>query len=165
MLPKLFSERLAELAASAEVVGWYAFIVFAVAAVGQLVVGYLLDRYSVPVVFSIVAALQAIFFAISPGLTGVNLLAIAIAFMLVVFGKIPINDVLIGRVARNKWRSRAYAFRYIVTFSVSDSSTPFIAWMYSGWGFDYLLIVLSVAAVLILAAVLTFPRTLTPSTA
>jgi MFS family permease len=159
-LPKIFDERLAELAVSAEVVGWYAFIVFTFAAIGQLVVGYLLDRYSVRVVFSGVALLQAVLFGIMPGLSGVSVLLIATAFMLAVFGQIPINDVLISRVARSEWRSRAYAFRYIVTFSVSASSLPVIAWIHSGWGFDSLFLVLSAAAALILAVVLMLPGTI-----
>jgi MFS family permease len=60
-LPKVFDERLVELAVSATLVGWYAFVVFSIAAFGQLVVGYLVDRYSIRVVFALVAALQASF--------------------------------------------------------------------------------------------------------
>jgi MFS family permease len=157
-LPKMFDERLAELAISATVVGWYAFIVFTFAAVGQLIVGYLLDRYAVRVVFSFVAVLQAVFFGVMPGLSGVSALVVAMAFMLVVFGQIPINDVLVSRVTQSEWRSRAYAFRYIVTFSVSAFSIPFIAWIHSRWGFDSLFIVLSVAAIFTFVSVLMLPR-------
>ena len=52
-------------------------------------------------------------------LSGIASLLAAIGFMLAVFGQIPINDVLLGRLARSEWRSRAFALRYIVTFSVS----------------------------------------------
>ena len=159
-LPKIFDERLAELDISATVVGWYAFVVFAFAAIGQLIVGYLLDRYSVRVVFSAVALLQAVFFGLMPGLNGMATLAIAAAFMLVVFGQIPINDVLISRVTVGEWRSRAYALRYIVTFSVSASSIPFVAWIHSGWGFDSLFLVLAIAAIFIFVSVLALPRAL-----
>ncbi len=157
-LPKMLNELLSELAISATLVGRYAFMVFAVAAVGQLIIGYLLDRYPVRVVFSMVAALQAVFFGIMPGLSGVSALVVAIAFMLVVFGQIPINDVLISRAAQRQWRSRAYAFRYIISFSVSAISIPFIAWIHSQWGFDKLFIVLSVAASFIFASILLLPR-------
>jgi MFS family permease len=159
-LPKMFDERLAELALSAETVGRYAFVVFAFAAVGQLVVGYLLDRYSVRIVFSMVALLQAILFGIMPGLSGLSVLAVATAFMLVVFGQIPINDVLISRATQNEWRSRAFAFRYIVTFSVSASSLPLIAWIHSSWGFDSLFGLLSVAATFIFVSALLLPQVL-----
>ncbi len=157
-LPKVFDERLAVLAQSATLVGWYAFIVFAVAALGQLVVGYLVDHFSVRAVFAFVTGLQAIFFAVMPGITGWSALLVAMAFMLVVFGQIPINDVLVSRITRSEWRSRVYAFRYIVAFSVMASSVPLIAWIYTRWGFDGLFTVLSGAAICIFISVLLLPR-------
>jgi MFS family permease len=157
-LPKVFDERLAELAVSATLVGWYAFIVFAIAAFGQLVVGYLVDHYSIRLVFALVAALQAVFFVVMPGLMGWTALGVAMAFMLVVFGQIPINDVLISRITRSEWRSRVYGFRYIVTFSVMASSVPLIAWIHARWGFDTLFTILSAAAAFIFASVLMLPR-------
>jgi MFS family permease len=157
-LPKVFDERLGELAVSATLVGRYAFVVFAFAAFGQFVVGYLVDRYSIRLVFALVAALQAIFFAVMPGLTGWSALAVSTAFMLVVFGQIPLNDVLVGRITRSEWRSRVYAFRYIVSFSVSASSVPLVAWIHGRGGFDSLFPVLSVAAACIFTMVLMLPR-------
>ena len=157
-LPKIFDERLTEIAASATAVGGYAFLVFAVAALAQLVVGYLVDRHSVRIVFGFVAALQAVFFAVMYQLTGVPALIVAIAFMLVVFGQIPINDVLVGRITKSEWRSRVYALRYIVTFSVMASALPVIAGIHATWGFSALFVVMAVAASAIFAAVLVLPR-------
>lgn len=162
-LPKVFDERLGELAISATLVGWYAFLVFTVAAFGQLAVGYLVDHHSIRTVFAAVAALQAALFAVMHELTGVPALLVSVAFMLVVFGQIPINDVLVGRITRSEWRSRMYAVRYIVTFSVSASSVPFIAWVHGTWGFGALFAVLAAAAGCILAAVLMLPRSLPAS--
>ena len=158
-LPKIFDERLAGLAGSATEIGALAFLVFAVAALAQLVVGYLVDRHSVRAVFAFVAGLQAIFFAIMYQLTGLAALIVAIAFMLVVFGQIPINDVLVGRIASSEWRSRLYAIRYIVTFSVMASTIPVIAGLHANWGFGALFAVMAVAASGILAAVLALPST------
>lgn len=157
-LPKVLDERLADLAMSATLVGWYAFVVFAIAALGQLVVGYLVDNYSIRSVFVFVVALQAIFFAMMPGLMGWNALGVSMSFMLVVFGQIPINDVLISRITRSEWRSRVYAFRYIVTILVMASSVPIIAWIHDRWGFDKLFTVLSVTAVCITALVFMLPK-------
>ena len=157
-LPKIFDERLTEIATSATAVGGYAFLVFAVAALAQLVVGYLVDRHSVRTVFGFVAALQAAFFAVMYQLTGVPALIVAIAFMLVVFGQIPINDVLVGRITKSEWRSRVYALRYIVTFSVMASALPVIAGIHATWGFSALFVVMAVAASAIFAGVLMLPR-------
>jgi MFS family permease len=159
-LPKIFDERLGVLAISATLIGWYAFIVFAIAAFGQLIVGYLVDHFSIRLVFVFVAALQALFFAVMPGLTGWNALFVSTAFTLAVFGQIPINDVLISRITQSQWRSRVYAFRYIVTFSVMASSLPVIALIHARRGFDSLFIVLSAAAICVFISVLMFPRAL-----
>jgi hypothetical protein len=105
----------------------------------------------------IVAALQVSLFAIMPGLTGWQALIVAVAFMFAVFGQIPINDVLIGRVARSEWRSRVYALRYTINFSIIASSVPLIAWIHSRWGFDTLFMLLAVTAACILAAVSLLP--------
>lgn len=157
-MPKIFEERLSNLADSATLIGWYTFLVFSLAAFAQLVVGYLVDHFAVRIIFACVAVLQAAFFALMIQLTGVPALLVAIAFMLVVFGQIPINDVLLGRMVRSEWRSRAYGLRYVVTFSVMASAVPLIAWIHGGWGFSALFGLLAVAAMCIFLAVLLLPK-------
>jgi MFS family permease len=158
-LPEVFDERLQVIAGTATLVGWYAFIVFSIAAFAQLVVGYLVDHHSVRTVFAFVAGLQAVFLAAMYQLSGVAALVVAVAFMLVVFGQIPINDVLVARATKSEFRSRVYALRYFVTYSVSATAVPLIAWIHSGWGFSTLFLVLAVAAAAILVAVLMLPKT------
>ena len=159
-LPKIFDERLGDLAISATLVGWYAFVVFAIASMGQLVVGYLLDRFSIKAIFVGVAIFQVVFFLAMIGRVGSIALLIAIAFMLVVFGQIPINDVLVGRVTKTEWRSRAYGLRYVIGFTVMASAVPMVAWIYARWSFDALFIVLAAAGAGILIAVMMLPRQL-----
>jgi len=157
-LPKVLDERLANPTGTATLIGLYTFLVFSIAAFAQLVVGYLVDNHSVRTVFAWVAILQSIFFAIMIQLTGMAALIVAIAFMLVVFGEIPINDVLVGRMARNEWRSRAYAITYIIGFTVSALTVPLLAWIHGSWGFGVLFALLSGLALLIFVAVLFLPR-------
>jgi len=157
-LPKIFDERLGALASSATEVGWYAFLVFALAAGAQLLIGYLVDRHSLRAIFAGVALLQAIFFFAMTRLDGIAALLVAIAFMFAVFGQIPINDVLVGRMTRSEWRSRAYALRYVVTFSVMASAVPLIGWVHGSWGFERLFQILAFAALAIFAATLLLPR-------
>lgn len=156
-LPKVLDERLGGVAGTATLAGSYAFLVFSVAAVSQLVVGYLVDRRSARTVLATIALLQAVFFFAMTHLQGIAALFVAAAFMLAVFGQIPVNDVLVGRIAHSDWRSRAYALRYVVTFSVMASALPMIAWIHGVWGFDTLFRVLAVAALAVLAAALFLP--------
>ena len=92
-----------------------------------------------------------------PDVDGVLALLVAVAFMLVVFGQIPINDVLVGRLSKSEWRSRAIAARYIITFSVTATSIPGIAWIHANGGFDVLFMLLSGLAMLIFLAVVMLP--------
>jgi MFS family permease len=157
-LPKIFDERLGSLAGSATMVGWYAFLAFSLAALAQLVVGYLIDNHSVRNIFAAVAILQAIFFFSMTKANGFGALIVSVAFMFVVFGQIPINDVLVGRMAHSEWRSRAFALRYIITFSVMASAVPFIGWIHGQWGFNRLFTILGVAALFIFCATLFLPK-------
>jgi MFS family permease len=158
-LPKIFDERLAGLATSGKAVGWWSFAVLASASLAQMVVGYLVDNHSVRIVFAGVAALQAVLFFVMLNLTGGAALLVAIGFMLVVFGQIPINDVLIGRIAKSEWRSRAYAIRYVLSFAVMAMTIPTISMVHGNWGFHGLFAIMAAGASLIFLAVIQLPGT------
>lgn len=159
-LPKVFDERLQGIAGSATLIGWLAFLVFAVASMAQLVVGRLLDVLGPRTVFMGAALLQLIFFAAMPGFRDWTALAIALGFMLGAFGQIPINDYMIGRMAKSELRATVYGVRYVVSFSVLAAALPLIAWVHGTYGFDMLFHLLAVAAALILVAVSMLPRKL-----
>ena len=157
-LPKVFDERLRGLASTATGLGQLAFLVFAVASVGQLIVGYYLDRVGPRIVFMTVAAVQAIFFALMPGLFDGPALLCAVAFMLAAFGQIPINDYMISRMAQGEFRARIYGVRYVVSFTALAATLPLIKFVYATWGFDTLFRILAASAVVILAVVSQLPR-------
>ncbi len=157
-LPKVFDERLQGIAGSATWIGQLAFIVFAIASLAQLIVGSLLDRLGPRTVFLGVAAIQVVFFALMPGLRDWNAFAIALGFMLGAFGQIPINDYMIGRMAKSELRATIYGLRYIVSFTVLAAALPLIAAIHANYGFDTLFRVLSAAAAVIFMAVTLLPR-------
>ena len=175
-LPKMMEERLQGIAQyltaiidglpqsengdTATVIGALAFMVFAVASFAQLVVGSLLDKHGPRKVFMVVATIQIVFFALMPGLTDAWALAVALGFMLGAFGQIPISDFMIGKMASGAYRARAYAIRYVLSFTVLASSLPMIAFVHSNWGFDRLFLILAAAAAIILAVVTMLPKKL-----
>ena len=174
-LPKIFDERLQGLssrgwsdgckatdsAARADVatmVGVFAFSVFAIASMAQLVVGSLLDRLGARPVFMGAAAIQLVFFALMAGSREGWALVLALGFMLGAFGQIPINDYMIGKMASGAARARVYGIRYVVSFTALAAALPLIAFVYERWGFDTLFYVLAGAATVILALVTCLPR-------
>jgi MFS family permease len=175
-LPKIFDERLQGL--STEAVGWlqshglggkadvatmvgvFAFTVFAIASMAQLVVGGLLDRVGARPVFMGAAAVQLVFFGLMAGSREGWALALALGFMLGAFGQIPINDFMIGKMASGAARARVYGIRYVVSFTALAAALPLISIVYQRWGFDTLFYVLSAAAAVILALVSCLPRRL-----
>ncbi len=154
-LPRILAERVSTVEQAATFIGQLAFFAFAAGSMGQLVVGYLLDRHPVAYVFMTVAAMQVLFFGVA--ITAQEGLAIfaAVGYMVAAFGQIPINDVLIGRIAAPALRSRILAVRYTITFVVMASTLPLIAWIHATHGFSLLFKVLAGAAALIFVAVCT----------
>ena len=175
-LPKIFDERLQALATAlagwargsgvsaqadvASAVGLFAFTVFAVASLAQVVVGALLDRFGPRPVFLGVAAIQIVFFAAMPGLSEGAALAAALGFTLGAFGQIPINDFMIGKMASGPFRARIYGVRYVVSFTVLAATLPLLAVVHQLWGFDMLFRILAAAALAIFAAVAALPKRL-----
>lgn len=163
-LPKVFDERLGGIATSASAIGQLAFVVFAVASIGQLIVGSLLDRLGPRIVLFGVVIIQIVFFGLMPGMQDWAAVFIALGFMLGAFGQIPINDYLIGQVARSELRASVYGARYLLSFMVLAASIPFIAWVHSTWGFDMLFKLLLGAAVVLLPVALFLPSKLPGTT-
>jgi len=157
-LPKVLAERMGGVAGSATAIGWLAFVVFAIASMAQLVVGRLLDTLGPRIVFMGVAAMQVVFFLLMPGLEDWTALAVALGFMLGAFGQIPINDYMIGRMARSEFRGAVYGARYVVSFVALAAALPLIAYVHGTWGFDTLFRVLAATAALIFLFVSLLPR-------
>ena len=175
-LPKIFDERLQGSARSisewlsatgvsdraeiATVVGAFAFTVFAIASMAQLIVGGLLDRYGPRPVFLGAATIQFVFFSAMPGLHDGLALAVSLGFMLGAFGQIPINDFMIGKMASGETRARIYGVRYVVSFTVLAAALPLIAFVHEHWGFDTLFRIMASAAVIIFAGAACLPARL-----
>ena len=97
------------------------------AAFAKLVVGHLVDRHSARTIFAFVTLTQAVLCVLMFNLFGGPALIVSLAVMLVVFAQIPINDVLVGRVANSDWHSRTHVARSFVTFCVMSFTLSGIA--------------------------------------
>jgi MFS family permease len=158
-LPKIFEVRLAAVVDDLAAIGVLVSLVFALAAVAQIVVGHLLDRVGARPLLPAVALLQALCLFGAVELWGWGMLLIAVPMMLFVFGEIPIAAWLVGRYVAASWQSRVFAFQYVLSLGVSAAVVPLIAVLYeSTEGFEALFLVMAAAAVVVAAAALLLPR-------
>jgi MFS family permease len=157
-MPKLFDERLHALTQTTTGIGTLVAGVYLFAAMAQLLVGRMLDKYPLRNVFLGIVALQAPLLFIAANLQNYALLAVALAMMFFIFGQIPINDAMIARYVADEWRSRAYALRYLVSFSASATAVPLVAYLHrGGGGFEQILLVLAAFALVNFIGALSFP--------
>jgi MFS family permease len=157
-MPKLFDERLRALTQTTTGIGTLVAGVYLFAAMAQLLVGRMLDKYPLRNVFLGIVALQAPLLFIAANLQNYAMLAVALAMMFFIFGQIPINDAMVARYVADEWRSRAYALRYLVSFSASATAVPLVAYLHrSGGGFEQILLVLAAFALVNFVGALSFP--------
>ena len=159
-LPKVFDERLGTISDSASGIGFIALFVFAVASFAQLVVGQMLDRIGPKKVFLAVSSLQLVFFIMFAGQFGWMALFVATIFMLGAFGQIPINDYMIGKMAKSEFRASIYGVRFVISFAVWAVVVPVISLVHQDYGFDILFYILAACALAIFFAASMLPKNL-----
>ena len=158
-LPKIFELRLAEVVDNLAAIGLLVSCVFAIAAVAQIVIGNLLDRFGARPLLPAVALLQALCLIAAIDLWGWGMLLIALPMMLFVFGEIPIASWLVGRYVAASWQSRVFALQYVLSLGVSALVVPMIAVLYEATGgFAVFFAVLAAAAAVVAAAAPMLPR-------
>jgi MFS family permease len=158
-LPKIFEVRLEGVVDNLATIGLLVSLVFAIAAVAQIVIGHLLDRIGARPILPAVALLQALCLIAAIDLWGWGMLAIALPMMLFVFGEIPIASWLVGRYVAASWQSRVFALQYVLSLGVSALVVPMIAVLYEATGgFAAFFAALAAAAAVVAAAALLLPR-------
>lgn len=157
-MPKLFDERLRELAQTSLGIGALVAFVYTTAAFAQIVMGHLIDRFDLRGLLIGVGLAQVPLLAAAANLEGWPMLVAAFLVMLAVFGQIPLNDAIVGRYCADEYRGRVYAARYVVSFGVAATAVPLVAFLHpTDGGFANVFLVLAAVAVLIFAASLFFP--------
>jgi MFS family permease len=157
-MPKVFDERLQALTQSSVGVGALIAGVYSLAALAQLAMGALIDRFELRRLMIGIALIQIPLLALAANLEGWAMLAAALAMMLAVFGQIPLNDAIVGRYVADEYRARALSVRYVVSLGVAAVAVPMISLLHaSAGGFGNVFLALALLASGMLAASLFFP--------
>jgi len=157
-MPKIFDEKLTALVDTTLGIGLLVSGVYVLAAMAQLVVGHLLDRDTIKSVLVPIVALQVPLLVAAAFFDNYVMLLIALAMMFFIFGQVPINDAMVAAYTDERWRARALAVRYVVSFGASALAVPLIALMYRySSDFRYLFFVLAAMAATMFCAALFMP--------
>ncbi len=167
-LPKMFEERLAGLVTGTLGIGGMVALVYGVAGFAQIIVGYLIDRYALKPVYVIVYLLEAPLLLAAANLYDVPLLVVAVAFVFLNVGSLPVTDSLVARYAPVEWRSTVYGAKFVVGLGVSALGIPMVALIHDlTGGFTWLYVTLAGLALVVFVAGLMLPseRTAAPAPA
>lgn len=158
-LPKLFAERLQDVIGSAVGISLVVSAVYLAGALAQLIIGRLVDRFTLKQIFVPVAFLQAPCLFLAGWLDSAWLLLPCLGIMFAIFGQVTINDAMVAKYTSDAWRARAYSLRYLLSFGASATAVPLIALVHDrGGGFPMLFAILAVLGFSIFLAALVFPK-------
>jgi MFS family permease len=157
-LPKVLDERLGLMATSTREIGSIAALVYGVAALAQVVVGVLIDRFPIKPVFVLVVFAQVPVMVLAAGAHDASMVALSLLMLVLIFGEIPIHDTLVARYTVEAWRSRVYAVKYVFSFGVSALGVPLVATLHgTSGGFAWLFLMMAGFALIIGVAALSLP--------
>jgi len=157
-MPKVFDERLRELAQSNLGVGALVAAVYSVAALAQLVMGALIDRTELRRLMIGVGLVQIPMLYLAANLQGWAMLGAALLMMLAVFGQIPLNDAIVGKYVADEFRARVLGVRYVVSLGVAAVAVPMISALHrTAGGFSNVFFVLALLAAGVFLASWFFP--------
>jgi MFS family permease len=154
---QMMAERLDGLVSDPAALGMLLAGLYGVASLAQLVVGQLVDRVAIKPLFITVLTLQILFFALAAQSSGWAWYVLAIACMVMVFGAIPFNDVMVARYIDDSLRSRVSGTRIAISFGISSLAVAALGPAVKAAGFTQLWLLMSGIAVVSLAIVAWLP--------
>ncbi len=158
-MPKLFSERLADLVGDGTIgVGALFTIVYLIGGACQLVGGYLADRYPLKTVYIWAYVLQVPFLFLAASLAGLPLFGAVLLMVLFNTASLPAENAMMARYTPSRWRGTAFGAKFVLSLGVTPVAVQLVAWTYAlSGGFYWLFIVLGSAAAIIVVAGLLLP--------
>ena len=158
-LPKIVDERLG-LALPLAATGWIATGIFVCGALTQILIGRLMDRVELTLLFVCLSLLQPVGLLLAATTAGVPMVLGLMLVTAAIYGQIVVNDGMIGRYVPGDYRNRVYSLRFFLSFTVGGLAVPAIAALHAYGGFQAVLLVAgAIGAVIFLCAVATWALT------
>ena len=141
-LPKIIDER-AGASLPLVLIGSLATLVFVFGALTQLLMGRLVDRFTLPRIFVGLSILQPLGLGLAAMTAELPMLAGLVLAMAAIYGQVVVNDAMVARYVPSQYRAKAFSVRYFLGFTTSGLAVPLIALLHGMSGFT---LVLSAAA-------------------
>jgi predicted MFS family arabinose efflux permease len=140
---ELLRERMAAVVSDPATLGLLLAGVYTLASFSQLIVGRLIDRYPIRRLLLAIACAQIPLFIAAAYAEGWAFYALAIGFMVFVFGAIPFTDAMVVRFVDDHMRSRVSGARITVSFGISSLAVYLLGPIVKAEGFDTLLLLMA----------------------
>ena len=110
------------------------FLVLAVSAFGQIVVGHLIDKMRIKYAWIAMLFVQVPLLAVIGMISEAGMLTVAFAAMLMIIGEVPIADTLVARHTEDSWRSHIYGVKFLFGLGAAALGVLLIAVLHESDG-------------------------------
>ena len=159
LIPRIFEVNLSGISVDIAITGLLAGIVYAIASLSQVGVGYLIDRYSPKIILGFVGIGQFFLIYLSSLYIDYALFFVMLMAMFYVFGQVPITDAILVRYVDDQWRARILSVKFLINLCAGASVLPLVS-LFLGYGYTFsdLLTILSCLAIFVVISAYMLPK-------
>ncbi len=159
LIPRIFEVNLSGISVDIAITGLLAGIVYAIASLSQVGVGYLIDRYSPKIILGFVGIGQFFLIYLSSLYIDYVLFFVMLMAMFFVFGQVPITDAILVRYVDDRWRARILSIKFLINLCAGASVLPLVS-LFLGYGYNFsdLLMILSCLAIFVVISAYMLPK-------
>ena len=159
LIPRIFEVNLSGISVDIAITGLLAGIVYAIASLSQVGVGYLIDRYSPKIILGFVGIGQFLLIYLSSLYIDYALFFVMLMAMFFVFGQVPITDAILVRYVDDRWRARILSIKFLINLCAGASVLPLVSlFLGNGYNFSDLLMILSCLAIFVVISAYMLPK-------
>ena len=159
LIPRIFEVNLSGISVDIAITGLLAGIVYAIASLSQVGVGYLIDRYSPKIILGFIGIGQFFLIYLSSLYIDYALFFVMLMAMFFVFGQVPITDAILVRYVDDQWRARILSVKFLINLCAGASVLPLVS-LFLGYGYTFsdLLTILSCLAIFVVISAYMLPK-------
>ena len=131
--------------------------VYAMASLAQVVMGRLIDRFSLKPLYFCITLSQIPLLALAAYAQGWWLFVALLGVMISIFGSIPFTDAMIVRYVDDRMRSRVAGMRLAISLGISSTAVWLLGPFVKGMGFANLMLLLAGVACCTAAVIFLLP--------